>query len=198
MDNRPRLVVVGERLGPFGGETAFSGRVRPSRSQGPEPSSPAHRTSTSYTGREFVDGRDIGRPEVTPVYRGGRTVRFSNDPQTSIPPDDRAWDGWDGTRVRYLQHASDPIVWWSPQLITHRPDWLDEPRGDDAVTAMRWIPLVTFWQVSADLPFATKSRPGTATCTPASTSTHGRTSSGPPGRTQHDAEILRAIIAPRS
>ena len=128
-------------------------------------------------------------------HRGGRTVRFSNDPQTSIPPADRAWDG---TRVLYLQHASDPIVWWSPRLIAHRPDWLDEPRGDDVVTAMHWIPLVTFWQVSADLPFATEVPTG-----------HGHVYTReyvdawahvlqPPGWAQHNAEVLRAIIAPPS
>jgi Alpha/beta-hydrolase family len=31
LDDRPRLVAVGEGLGPFGGETAFSGGVRPAQ-----------------------------------------------------------------------------------------------------------------------------------------------------------------------
>ncbi|MGY2062016.1 alpha/beta-hydrolase family protein, partial [Nocardia gipuzkoensis] len=51
----------------------------------------------------------------------------------------------------YLQHASDPIVWWSPNLIFSQPDWLSEQRGSDVSTQMRWWPLVTFWQVAADL-----------------------------------------------
>ena len=55
----------------------------------------------------------------------------------------------------YLVHPSDPITLWSPQLMFARPDWLEEDRGDDVVDAMRWIPFVTFWQVTADLPFAT-------------------------------------------
>jgi hypothetical protein len=54
--------------------------------------------------------------------------------------------------VLYLQHASDPIVWWSPRLIWDEPDWLGEPHGQDVLGAMVWIPLVTFWQVAADLP----------------------------------------------
>jgi uncharacterized membrane protein len=57
--------------------------------------------------------------------------------------------------VLYLQHASDPIVWWSPRLIWDEPDWLGEPHGQDVLDAMVWIPLVTFWQVAADLPLAT-------------------------------------------
>ena len=58
---------------------------------------------------------------------------------------------WYPPRVLYLQHASDPIVWWSPDLLLARPDWLVEPRGDDVSPAMGWYPVVTFWQVTADL-----------------------------------------------
>jgi len=57
--------------------------------------------------------------------------------------------------VLYLQHPSDPIVWWSPRLILNQPAWLREPRGRDVLSEMVWIPFVTFWQVTADLPFAT-------------------------------------------
>jgi uncharacterized membrane protein len=35
-----------------------------------------------------------------------------------------------------------------------RPDWLEEPRAPDVSPSMSWIPMVTFWQVTADLPFA--------------------------------------------
>jgi uncharacterized membrane protein len=100
--------------------------------------------------------------------------------------------------VLYLRHASDPIVWWSPRLIAHRPDWLDEPRGDDVVTAMRWIPLVTFWQVGADLPFATEVPTGHGhVCTREYVDAWAHVLQ-PPGSTEHDTELLRAIIAPPS
>ena len=55
----------------------------------------------------------------------------------------------------YLQHPSDPIVWWAPSLMVSRPDWLEEPRGKDVLPSMRWIPFVTFWQVTADMAFST-------------------------------------------
>jgi uncharacterized membrane protein len=32
-----------------------------------------------------------------------------------------------------------------------RPDWLVEHPGPDRTAAMQWYPVVTFWQVSADL-----------------------------------------------
>ena len=44
----------------------------------------------------------------------------------------------------YLQHASDPIAWWNPDLLFTKPDWLREPRGYDVSPEMEWIPVVTF------------------------------------------------------
>ena len=39
--------------------------------------------------------------------------------------------------------------------MLNRPDWLREPPGRDVLDDMVWIPFVTFWQVTLDLPFAT-------------------------------------------
>ena len=64
--------------------------------------------------REFVDDRDAGSREVTPEYRDGRTVRFTDDPARRRRPR-RASPGT-GSRVLYLLHPSDPIILWSPQL----------------------------------------------------------------------------------
>jgi uncharacterized membrane protein len=143
--------------------------------------------------REFVDGRDAGSLEIEPVFRGGRTVRFTGAPASDIAPTGAAWQG---PRVLYVQHPSDPIVWWGPHLITQRPDWLSEPAGRDVVEPMIWIPLVTFWQVSADLPFATGVPNG-----------HGHVYTReyvdawahvlqPPGWTEDKAARLRDLMAP--
>ncbi len=154
-DSRPRLFAFGESLGSFGGETAFSGeydmanRLSGALFTGAPNFNPLYRT--------FVDRRDAGSREVEPVYRGGRTVRFTTSPAEPIEP---AGAPWDRARVLYLQHASDPITWWSPDLILNRPDWLTEPRGDDVLDATRWVPFVTFWQVSADMPLSMEPGPG--------------------------------------
>jgi uncharacterized membrane protein len=147
---RPRLLVAGESLGSFGGEAAFSGEY-----------SLANLTSgTLFAGppnfntlfREFSDHRDAGSPEVQPIYQDGRIVRFADDATKDIPPDGRSWAG---SRVLYMMHPSDPIVWWSPHLIFSPPDWIGETHGTDVLQGMFWLPFVTFWQVTADLPFAT-------------------------------------------
>jgi uncharacterized membrane protein len=148
--DRPRLFVFGLSLGSFGGETAFSGEYDlRNRTAGALFAGPPN-FNTLY--REFTDHRDPGTPEVEPVYKDGRTVRFTNDVAAGVAPTSTRWDG---TRVLYLQHPSDPIVWWSPRLIWDRPDWLGEPHGRDVLDSMVWIPLVTFWQVTADLPLST-------------------------------------------
>jgi uncharacterized membrane protein len=148
--HRPRLFVFGLSLGSFGGETAFSGEYDlRNRTAGALFAGPPN-FNTLY--REFTDDRDPGTPEVEPVFKDGRTVRFTNDVAAEVPPTSADWNG---PRVLYLQHASDPIVWWSPRLIWDEPDWLGEPHGEDVLDAMVWIPLVTFWQVAADLPLAT-------------------------------------------
>src|SRR5512144_1480602 len=149
-DRRPKLYVFGESLGSFGGETAFSGEYDlRNRTSGVLFAGPPN-FNTLY--REFTDDRDRGSPEVQPVYKNGRTVRFSNDPGRGIGPTSAPWQG---ARVVYVLNPSDPIVWWGPHLALHRPDWLKESPSRDVLGAMRWIPFVTFWQVTADLPFAT-------------------------------------------
>ncbi len=149
-DQRPKLYVSGESLGTFGGETAFSGEydVR-NRTAGTVWAGPPN-FNTLF--REFSDHRDAGSPEIQPVYKNGRTVRFATDPASAIPPEGQPWDG---TRVLYLMHPSDPIVWWSPQLVFTEPDWIGETAGKDVLQGMFWMPFVTFWQVTADLPFST-------------------------------------------
>jgi uncharacterized membrane protein len=154
-DQRPKLFVAGESLGSFGAEAAFSGendlhnRTAGALFAGPPNFNPLF--------REFLDHRDPGSPEVQPLYKDGRIVRFSNNPGTAIPPSGQPWDG---SRVLYMMHPSDPIVWWSPHLIFSPPDWISETAGRDVLNAMVWIPFVTFWQVTADLPFSTGVPPG--------------------------------------
>ena len=147
---RPQLLVAGESLGSFGGETAFSGEYDlRNRTSGTLFAGPPN-FNTLF--REFSDHRDPGSPEIQPVYKDGRTVRFTNEVGAGIPPEGRPWQG---TRVLYLMHPSDPIVWWSPSLILSKPAWTDEPPGKDVLAGVVWMPFVTFWQVTADLMFST-------------------------------------------
>ncbi|WP_244929176.1 alpha/beta-hydrolase family protein [Nocardioides sp. W7] len=143
-DARPLLVVSGESLGTFGGEAAFSGaQDLAERTSGALFVGP---TGNNRLWQQFTDERDRGTPEVLPVYGGGEIVRFGDQEEDWDRPDAT----WTGPRIGYLQHANDPITWWTWSLALHKPDWLDEPRGRDVSPKIRWIPVVTMLQLAAD------------------------------------------------
>lgn len=145
---RPRLVVFGESLGSFGGEAPFLALNNLiARTDGALFSGPTF-NNTIWT--ELTRQRDPGSPEWLPIYDDGENVRFAARPDDLERPQDR----WGTPRVMYLQHASDPIAWWNPDLLFARPDWLKEPPGYDRTARMKWIPVVTFLQVSADMAVA--------------------------------------------
>ncbi len=142
---RPKLLVYGESLGTQAGEGAFDGLADIRETvDGVLWVGPPNANRLWST---LVDRRDPGSPEVQPVYSDGLVVRFADDAAAigALP------GPWLQPRVLYIQHPSDPVVWWSPDLIFNRPDWLSEPPGYDRLPSMRWFPFVTFWQVAADL-----------------------------------------------
>jgi uncharacterized membrane protein len=100
---------------------------------------------------EVTDTRDEGSPAWQPIYQEGRTVRFTAlENALDNPPGE-----WQDTKVVYLQHASDPITFFSADLALSEPDWLKEgQRGPDVSDEMQWWPIVTMWQVAGDLPGA--------------------------------------------
>ena len=58
-------------------------------------------------------------------------------------------------RFVYIQHASDPMTFFSPDLLLQKPDWLVGQRGPDVSAYLSWYPIVTFLQIAFDLPMAT-------------------------------------------
>jgi uncharacterized membrane protein len=141
-------VVFGESLGSFGGEAPFLALNNLiARTDGALFSGP---TFNNSIWNELTHNRDPGSPEWLPIYNRGANARFVAQPgDLQRPP-----DPWSEPRVVYLQHASDPIAWWSPDLLFAKPDWLRERRGYDVSPDMEWIPIVTFLQVSADMAVA--------------------------------------------
>nr|WP_040796013.1 alpha/beta-hydrolase family protein [Nocardia higoensis] len=147
---RPKLVVMGESLGSFGGESAFGDIENvETRSDGVLFTGPPN-ANEIWT--EVTTNRDPGSPEWLPIYERGELVRFGARAPHDLPRPDAPWGQ---PRMVYLQHASDPIVWWSPELILNEPDWLREDRGYDVLDSTRWYPFVTFLQVAADMAVST-------------------------------------------
>lgn len=146
-DDRPLLLVFGVSLGSYGAQGAFA-----SLSDVTARTDGALFVGTPYftdLWRDLTESRDRGSYQWSPVYQEGREVRWG----TGVDSAANVWElgeDWERPRVVYLQHASDGVVWWTSELILHRPDWIVEPKGPDVLPYIWWMPLVTFWQVSMD------------------------------------------------
>lgn len=147
--SRPKLYLYGLSLGSLGVESILS-----SINVINEPIDGALMVGPTFLNElhsRLLAARQPGTAPWLPITGNGRTVRFTAEQdgfaQTPGP--------WGPTRLVYLQHASDPVVFFSPSLAFSAPDWIEDgQRGPDVSERMGWFPLVTMWQVLLDLPGA--------------------------------------------
>lgn len=148
-ENRPRLYLHGLSLGSLGSEAAadlifmlkdlihgavWSGPPFPSR-----------------TWSAITRARNPNSPAWLPRFRDGSLIRFTaRENALDLPSAE-----WGPVRAVYIQHASDPMVFFSPDLLFKRPDWLIGARGPDVSPYLQWVPIVSFLQIGFDLPMAT-------------------------------------------
>jgi uncharacterized membrane protein len=146
VDDRPELILFGESLGAFGSQAAW-----------PEGSSPAEVTaeigriiwigppSQSRLWKQWQADRSSG-PMWQPVIGDGSIARvFISDVEleAATPPI--------GPVITFSAHPNDPVVYWSPDLLLEKLDWLDPPLGPGVDSHMLWYPVVTYLQVGMDL-----------------------------------------------
>jgi uncharacterized membrane protein len=153
-DRRPKLVPYGLSMGSFAAQAPFSGvQDLAARTDGALFVGTPNFTEPWAT---ITAGRDGGSPEWQPVYQEGESVRWAAADGDLVRPG----EPWSDPHVVFLQHASDPVVWWSYDLMSRRPDWLEEPRGPDVSPNTRWVPIITFLQVTVDQFFGVNVPPG--------------------------------------
>ena len=159
-DSRPKLVVFGQSLGSLGAEAAFVGHdVRSSvanmvaRTEGILYTGP---TNSNRIWQQLVAARDAGSTAWLPVYRGGEHVRFANRNEQIVP----APTDWEGTRILYIQHPSDPVTFWSFDTLLNEPEWIQDPTGYDVPDRAHWFPFVTWAAGVADLAAGFGAAPG--------------------------------------
>jgi uncharacterized membrane protein len=148
-ESRPDIYLFGLSLGSFGVESVLT-----SINIINEPINGALLVGPPFVNElwnELTDTRDEGSPAWQPTYQEGRTVRFTALENVL----DKPTGEWQDTKVVYLQHASDPISFFSGSIAISEPDWLKEgQRGPDVSDKMQWRGIVTMWQVAADLAVA--------------------------------------------
>ncbi|TSD96610.1 hypothetical protein FOS14_16300 [Skermania sp. ID1734] len=189
---RPKIVVFGESLGSFGGEAAFASlQDMSARADGAVFVGP---TSFNVLWNELTDRRESDSPQWLPIYQQGKTARFVAQPANL----DRPQQPWTTPKVVYLQYASDPITWWTPDLAFRKPDWLREPRGYDVLGSVQWYPVITFLQVSADMAVSTDVPAGHGHVFGPDLANAWAAVLEPPGWSVADTERLRAVLGEHS
>jgi uncharacterized membrane protein len=143
---RPTLILFGESLGAFGSQAAW-----------PEGSTPQEVTaeikhivwigppSQSRLWKQWQADRTAG-PMWQPVIGDAaiaRTYISDVELEQAIPSE--------GPVITFSAHPNDPVVYWSPDLLLQKPDWLDQPLGPGVDPHMRWFPVITYLQVGMDL-----------------------------------------------
>ncbi len=153
-DDRPRIYLFGISLGSYGSALSFrvydilQDPIDGALWAGPPFLSPAWRDITAE--------RNPGSPAWRPIFGDSSLVRFTNQENALDIPGAT----WGNLRIVYLQHASDPIVFFEPSSFHRRPEWMNDPRGPDVAPEFQWYPAVTFLQLLTDMANALVTPPG--------------------------------------
>jgi uncharacterized membrane protein len=102
------------------------------------------------------NARNPASPWVLPEIEDGSLVRYAShfvDP-TNAPAD------WGRMRIVFLQYSSDPVVFYDPWSLFRRPEWMRDPPAPDASEHMRFLPIVTQFQLALDMALSFSAPPG--------------------------------------
>jgi uncharacterized membrane protein len=148
-DDRPKLYLHGLSLGALGSEssadlfTVFEDPIQGGLWSGPP--------FPSRVWSRFTQARNPDSPFWLPKFRDGSMLRFMGRESQLAESGSR----WGPMRFVYIQHASDPMSFFAPELLYRRPAWLVGQRGPDVSPYLQWYPIVTCLQTAFDLPVST-------------------------------------------
>ena len=147
-DRRPRLYLHGLSLGAF-----LSQETVPLLDLYADPIDGALWVGSPYLSefwRMVQTRRVTGSPAWKPQFGNGSLIRTMSQRGGA----ERFDADWGPMRFVLLQYGSDPIVFFDWSLAWARPDWLGAERAPDVTPLMRWVPLVTLFQVGMDMAVA--------------------------------------------
>lgn len=182
---RPKLLIFGESLGTYGTEKTFGSAQKMVDGadgmllEGPTFANPVH--------QQLTENRAPGSAVWDPDYPS-LPVAFASKPAELRFVNEQP-------KVVYMQNSSDPVVYWSPSLLWHRPEWLRGERGPDVTHDMHWFPVITFWQTTVDLIFANKAPIGHGHVYKSATVEGWAALAPPPGWTVADTLRLRNLLS---
>ncbi len=153
-DQRPELYLFGLSLGARNGELPISWQDL--LTDPPQGALWAGPPFAMRGWQQLLATRNPDSPAWQPRYRDGSTIRV----MTQAPLADTEFAQWGVLRMVFLEYPSDPIVFFSTNVLWRAPDWLQGSRGPDVSPSLRWWPVVTFLQLGFDMMTATTTPPG--------------------------------------
>ncbi|MBC7281452.1 alpha/beta-hydrolase family protein [Hoeflea sp.] len=93
------------------------------------------------------NARESGSSWVLPKIGDGSLVRYASH----VADASEAEAEWGSMRIVFLQYASDPIVFYDPYSFWRAPPWMNEPPADDVSAHLRFMPIVTQFQLALDM-----------------------------------------------
>jgi uncharacterized membrane protein len=100
--------------------------------------------------------RNDGTPWVRPTIGDGSLIRYAARGDGGA---EGAAD-WGSMRIVFLQYPSDPIVFFDPLSTFRRPVWMREPPGEGVSPYLRFMPIVTQFQLALDMALSTTAPEG--------------------------------------
>ncbi|MDT1060554.1 alpha/beta-hydrolase family protein [Paracoccus sp. CPCC 101403] len=153
-DARPRLYLHGISLGAW--SSMYS--MNPFQMMN-EPISGAFWAGPPFPSelwRQANTARRPGSPFILPEVDEGEVIRYASQ----FAPPDRSGRPWGRLRILFLQHASDPIVFYNPASLWRAPEWMHEPPAPDVSPRLSFTPIVTQLQLAVDMLVSTSTPPG--------------------------------------
>ncbi|MFT4014188.1 MAG: alpha/beta-hydrolase family protein [Paracoccus sp. (in: a-proteobacteria)] len=151
---RPRLYLHGISLGAWSSMYAFN----PFQMMN-EPVSGAFWVGPPFPStlwRQSNAARNPGSPFILPEIDDGEVIRYASQ----FAPPDRSGREWGRLRILFLQHASDPIVFYNAASLWRAPGWMREPAAPDVSPRLNFTPIVTQLQLAVDMLVSTSTPPG--------------------------------------
>ncbi|MDS9466510.1 alpha/beta-hydrolase family protein [Paracoccus sp. MBLB3053] len=151
---RPRLYLHGISLGAWSSMYSFN----PFQMMN-EPVSGAFWAGPPFPSELWRQANSARQPDslfILPEVDEGEVIRYASQ----FAPADRLSRPWGRLRILFLQHASDPIVFYSPASLWRAPEWMREPAAPDVSPRLSFTPIVTQLQLAVDMLVSTSTPPG--------------------------------------
>ncbi|SFC62029.1 alpha/beta hydrolase [Tropicimonas isoalkanivorans] len=152
-DDRPRLYIHGLSLGAW--SSMYATNLFRLVNDGIDGALWAGPPFPSAFWNYVQNNRNEGSPWVLPEVEDGSLVRYA-----SHVTDGSEGAPWGSMRLMFLQYPSDAIVFYDPFSLWRRPVWMREPPGDGVSPNMRFVPIVTQFQLALDMALATTAPAG--------------------------------------